>query len=288
MNAPGTSFGTQSRSDVGPLPLVQVFFARPIPFNFAQVVSDLRAMLDRCSPDTLLACWDQDDLVTLDLGHLRVIVNCGETEISGGAAHLTLGLTQTGAGSLNIVQLKAIAKVLVRRLEARHRIDTVVWAETLAPLTAEAMELAAHDMFRVTLAGHFVGAEPLAELRKPVSETDVLAFFGRMPQVASRLRGQTQPAAGRPAGRAVAPAPGRAPAWVRSGAVSVAALLVFVPLGIDLMAQGNLNPPGLARTIFKVIPLVSDRMPEAVPQERPLGMPAALRPEPAPDHRDGL
>lgn len=285
MIASGLSFGSQSGSDTGSLPLVQVFFARPTPFNFAQVVSDMRALLDASSPDTLLALWEQDDLVTLDLGHLRVILCCGETEISGGAAHLTLGLTQTGAGAFNIVRLNAIAKVLVRRLEARHRPDKSVWAETNAPFTAEAMELVAHDMFRIAMARHFVGAEPLAGLRKPVSETDVMAFFGRMPQVATRLRGMSgdkaEVTAQRGAGTRVAA--GRARTWVRSGAVSVAAMLVFVPLGLSLMAPNSANSPGLAQSIFKVIPVVSSRTPDAAPQ----GPPMAQRPDPAMGYLDG-
>ena len=243
----------------------------------------MRALLDGSSPDTLLAMWDQDDLVTLDLGHLRVILCCGETEISGGAAHLTLGLTQTGAGALDIVRLNAIAKVLARRLEARHQPDNVVWSETNSPLTAEAMELAAHDMFRIAVARHFVGAEPLAELRKPVSETDVLAFFGRMPQVATRLRGTSGDGAEvtkrRSAGSRVTV--GRARAWVRSGAVSVAALLVFVPLGLSLMAHNSANSPGLGRSVFKVIPLVSSRTSDTPPQLPIVPGPDPVMPDPA-------
>ena len=183
------------------------------------------------------------------------------------------------------MRLNAIAKVLVRRLEARHRPDNVAWAEINAPLTAEAMELAAHDMFRTAMARHFVGAEPLAELRKPVSETDVMAFFGRMPQVATGQRGMSGERSDGTARRSTAQriAARDARAWVRSGAVSVAALLIFVPLGLSLMAQNPANSPGLARSIFKVIPTVSSR----AAQSAPLGLPMASRPDLAQGYLDG-
>lgn len=289
MILPGPPFG----SHMGALPLVQVFFARPTPFNFAQVVSELRALLDGSSPEILEAHWDQDDLVTLDLGHLRVILCCGETEISGGAAHLTLGLTQTGTSATNAPRLEAIAQVLARRLESRHGPETVVWAEILGPLTPEAMELAAHDMFRVSLAGYFTGAEPLAELRKPVSESDVMAFFGRMPQVVSQLRGKApeptdhrrdmaRPMAAQTLARR------KLPTWVLSGALGVAALIVVVPLGLSLLANGDGETRGLARSVFKVIPLVSgptsDR-PDPVPAIRPDAKPGF---GPGLDHPKGL
>ena len=56
-----------------------------------------------------------------------------------------------------------------------------------------------------------------------------------------------------------------------------------MPLGLSLMAQNPANSPGLAQSIFKVIPTVSTR----AAQSAPLGLPMASRPDLAQGYLDG-
>ncbi len=127
------------------LPVAQLYFARPTPFNFALMVADISTIFDRIGPTPLRTTWDHDDLVFIDLGHLRILIGCGDDHGLGLGSYLTVALTQTSSSAgkdeaLASPRLHAIAKLLVQSLSERLLPDSETWIKVNGPLTVDTME----------------------------------------------------------------------------------------------------------------------------------------------------
>ena len=234
-----------------PSPLLcaaQLYFTRPKPFRFACVVADMDKVFENTSPDPLLVWWDQDDLVTLELGHLRIYLSCGGGDEAGPGAFLTLGLTVVTpnldqAPGMDEARLMAIARLLVRRLTDTLDPDEVSWAHLAEPLSADRIEALGIQMFRAAQQRGAGRRTSTQVLRRPVSDSDALAFFGRIPLIAAKGASPDPAPAPAQTGRF------RLQKWVQSHAFGVVALLMGLPLGLGAIQAGFDRPISLTALV---------------------------------------
>jgi hypothetical protein len=109
------------------------------------MVADISTIFDRIGPTPLRTTWDHDDLVFIDLGHLRILIGCGDDHGLGLGSYLTVALTQTSSSAgkdeaLASPRLHAIAKLLVQSLSERLLPDSETWIKVNGPLTVDTME----------------------------------------------------------------------------------------------------------------------------------------------------
>ncbi len=163
----------------------QLVFLGASPFNFARIVSDINSVLDRSLRAPAQATWDCDDFVTFDLGFLRLILCCAETKEGAAAAQVTLfaALSQDKAHAPAAAVLEPLSDLLVARLCDRLAPDDVTRADQEGNLTIDSAEALGLRMFNAAKQRLKQNLSEAADLRNPLSDTEVASCFGRMPLV---------------------------------------------------------------------------------------------------------
>ncbi len=209
--------------------VAQFFFARKAPFNFAVAVSKLSEILQKSSINPVLLSWDQDDIVTMELGHLRVFLNYAEADLAVPAAHLTIGLTCLTGTDRDRFALGGtrISRILVARIAEFLEPDLITWADVQGPMTADVIENMAHQMFRSACEIPASEKSATDSLRKPVSENDAAIFFGRMSKDIPRLAIKRETDV-----LFVPPGARRMPSWISRSALGALIALIIMPIGL--------------------------------------------------------
>ncbi len=123
--------------------LAQMLFRGKPALNFAHVVSELQATLDRYPATRRSLGWDCDDLAIFDLDGARIVLGYTDDLDGPHAACLTVAVGEgpQGNGASPIATRRAaFCRKITDRLAARHEPDSTLWHDVDQPLTADLID----------------------------------------------------------------------------------------------------------------------------------------------------
>lgn len=128
--------------------IAQVLFEPASTLNYARIVSELEAVLQRLKPEQLATTWDCDDLVFFDLAETRIAL--GFTDLTTGSSGTCLTVAVGPRPDAPLAAFDAGFDVLcsriVERLQARFLPVATLWHQVAGPITAEALDTLTDDL----------------------------------------------------------------------------------------------------------------------------------------------
>lgn len=128
--------------------IAQLLCLEDLPINFAKMVGDFDSVLERLRLTTRKTRWDSDDVATIDLPGMRVLLGWSECPSHNLAGILTISVGPSPldwkSGQKNEVisiDPKALCKRLVSRAQKRVPAADVLWHQIDCIMDAEWVEL---------------------------------------------------------------------------------------------------------------------------------------------------
>lgn len=130
-------------SAASPSTLAQLLFSTPPRMSFADVVEDLKAVLDRYPARNRAVSGDGGDVAIFDLDGSRVVLGFSSDLAGSHAACVTVsvGTGPDGAEPGPLADRRtSLCRKIAGRLSARYPYDAVVWHETPSPVTPDLID----------------------------------------------------------------------------------------------------------------------------------------------------
>lgn len=226
--------------------IAQLLCQNDQPPNFARLVGDLDAVLERIQNLSRKISWDCEDVATFDLPGTRILLAWTDHPGQGLSGILTLSVGPSpmpGPGSMP-PDHNALCSRLAERIQARVSALAILWHQIDCQMTPEWV-----DRLVDTLPDLPDLLAPAPTLPVPRDETPITALRGLLPN--SSNVANTLPDLPRSRDPELArlraalydedPAPQSAPIRLAVHAMNATLIMVWLPLGAAALAQGILR-----------------------------------------------
>ncbi|MDT8856065.1 hypothetical protein RNZ50_13785 [Paracoccaceae bacterium Fryx2] len=123
--------------------IAQLLFASHTPLNFALIVGEMDAALDKCCSGPRAFVWDCEDVAVFDTDGTRMVLGHSDSPGGGHAGCLTIAVGPSpGCLTPSPLALRhdGLCRLIVDRVQSRHPAGTVLWHQTPQVVTPDLVD----------------------------------------------------------------------------------------------------------------------------------------------------